>query len=67
MPAYKEYWIAVVETAALRWFATIQRADGRKMKSLATGKTVTIWECRQAANSAEAAIEAAKAVIGRAG
>jgi len=63
MPQYKGYSIAVVEVAPLRWFSTIQRLDGRKMKSPVTGETLTIWECHHAADSAEAAIEEAKAVI----
>ena len=63
MPEYRGYSIALVEVAPLKWFSTIQRLDGRKMKSPATGEPVTIWECRGAADSAEAAIEDAKAVI----
>jgi hypothetical protein len=35
------------------------------MKSIATEKTFTIWECPHAAVSAGAAIEEAKAVIDR--
>jgi len=63
MPEYKGYSIAVVEVAPLRWFSTIQRLDGKKMKSPVTGQALTIWKCAQAADSAEAAIEDAKAVI----
>jgi len=65
MPEYKGYSIALVEVAPLRWLSTIQRSDGKKMKSIATGKTFTIWECPHAAVSAGAAIEEAKAVIDR--
>ena len=67
MPECRGYSIAVIKTAPLQWFATIQRLDGREMKSPVTGKTVTIWECANAADSVEAAIEGAKAVIDRAG
>jgi len=63
MPEYKGYAIAVIELAPLRWFSTIQRLDGKKMKSPTTGAPLEIWECPQAADSAEAAIEDAKAVI----
>ena len=63
MPEYKGYSIALVEVAPLRWLSTIQRLDGRKMKSLATGKTFTIWECPDAAVSAELAIEEANSAI----
>jgi hypothetical protein len=67
MPGYNGYSIAIVEQAPLRWFATIQRLDGKKMKSPSTGATVTIWECPNPADTAEAAIEEAKAVIDAAG
>jgi hypothetical protein len=67
MPQYKGYSIAIVEQAPLRWFATIQRLDGKRMKSPTTGATVTIWECPDPADTAEAAIEEAKAVIDAAG
>jgi hypothetical protein len=67
MPQYKGYSIAIVEQAPLRWFATIQRLDGQKMKSPTTGATVTIWECPDPADTAEAAIAQAKAVIDAAG
>ena len=63
MPEYKGYWIAIVEEAPLRWFSTIERLDRKKMQSPVTGKTFAIWECPDAADSAEAAIEQAKAVI----
>jgi hypothetical protein len=63
MPAYKGYSIALVEVAPLRWISTIQRLDGKKMKSPATGETIAIWECPHATATAEAAIEEAKAVI----
>jgi hypothetical protein len=56
-----------VEQAPLRWFATIQRLDGKKMKSPSTGAAVTIWECPDPADTAEAAIAEAKAVIDAAG
>jgi hypothetical protein len=67
MPQYKGYSIAIVEQAPLRWFATIQRLDGKEMKSPTTGAAVTVWECPNAADTAEAAIEEAKAVIDAAG
>jgi hypothetical protein len=67
MPQYKGYSIAIVEQAPLRWFATIQRLDGQKMKSPTTGAAVTIWECPDPADTAEAAIAQAKAVIDAAG
>ena len=67
MPQYKGYSIAIVEQAPLRWFATIQRVDGKKMKSPTTGAAVAIWECPNAADTAEAAIEEAKAAIDTAG
>jgi hypothetical protein len=63
MPEYNGYSIALVEVAPLRWFSTIQRLDGKKMKSLATGETFPIWKCPHATVTAEAAIAEAKAVI----
>jgi hypothetical protein len=67
MPEYKGYSIAIVEVAPLRWFSTIQRLDGKKMKSPVTGAPVEIWECPHAADTAEAAIDEAKAVIDASG
>jgi len=63
MPAYNGYSIALMEVAPTRWIATIQRLDGKKMKSLATGETFEIWECPDACVTAEVAVEEAKAVI----
>ena len=63
MPEYKGYWIAIMEDTPLRWFSTIQRLDGRKMKSRLTGATFRIWENPHATISAEAAIEEAKVAI----
>jgi hypothetical protein len=67
MPEYNGYSIALVEVAPTRWLSTIQRLDGRKMKSLATGETFEIWECPQVCETAEAAIEEAKVVIDSSG
>jgi hypothetical protein len=67
MPEYRGYSIALIEVAPLRWLSTIQRLDGKKMKSRATGETFEIWECPRVADSAEAAIEEAKAVIDSSG
>jgi hypothetical protein len=60
MPEYNGYSIALIEEAPLRWFATIQRLDGKKMRALATGETLTIWKCPHACATAEAAIDEAK-------
>jgi hypothetical protein len=67
MPEYNGYSIALVEVAPTRWIATIQRLDGRKIKSPATGETFKIWECPHACPTAETAIEEAKDVIDRSG
>jgi hypothetical protein len=67
MPEYNGYSIALVEVAATRWLATIQRLDGKKMKSLATGETFEIWECPHACETADAAIGEAKAIIDSSG
>jgi len=67
MPQYKDYSIALVEVAPLRWIATIQRLDGKRMKSPTSGEAIAIWECPLACDTAEAAIEQAKAVIDGAG
>jgi hypothetical protein len=63
MPEYNGYSIALIEEAPLRWFSTIQRLDGKKMKALATGETFAIWKCPHATATAGAAIDEAKAVI----
>jgi hypothetical protein len=67
MPEYRGYSITLVEAAPSLWFSTIQRLDGKKMISLATGEIFEIWECPHASVTAEAAIEEAKAVIDSSG
>jgi hypothetical protein len=63
VPEYSGYSIELVEIEPRQWASTIQRLDGRHIKSPVTGQAVAIWECSHAAPSAAVALGEAQAVI----